>query len=36
VIFTLGRMVGGPYVTYTTLSASNPFVIKVNLGFLNS
>ncbi|KAF5455864.1 hypothetical protein F2P56_025398 [Juglans regia] len=28
VIFTLGRMVCGPYITYVTVSASNPFVIK--------
>ncbi|XP_059460104.1 uncharacterized protein LOC132189389 [Corylus avellana] len=28
VIFTLGRMVGGPYLAYVTLSANNPFVIK--------
>ncbi|KAE8057164.1 hypothetical protein FH972_013876 [Carpinus fangiana] len=28
VIFTLGRMVGGPYLAYVTLSASNPLIIK--------
>ncbi|XP_073135321.1 uncharacterized protein [Henckelia pumila] len=28
VIFTLARMVGGPYLTYVTLSADNPFLIK--------
>ncbi|XP_010538105.1 PREDICTED: transmembrane protein 136-like [Tarenaya hassleriana] len=27
--FTLGRMVGGPYLAYVTLSAPNPFLIKV-------
>ncbi|GMY28357.1 transmembrane protein 136-like [Fagus crenata] len=29
VTFTFARMGGGPYVTYVTLAASNPFVIKV-------
>ncbi|XP_070683135.1 uncharacterized protein [Malus domestica] len=28
VIFTVARMVGGPYLTYVTLSANNPFIIK--------
>ncbi|KAA8528680.1 hypothetical protein F0562_036035 [Nyssa sinensis] len=28
-IFTLARMVGGPYLTYVTLSANNPLLIKV-------
>ncbi|XVE56097.1 hypothetical protein DITRI_Ditri03aG0209900 [Diplodiscus trichospermus] len=28
VIFSLGRMVGGPYVTFLTLSANNPILIK--------
>ncbi|XP_008389831.2 uncharacterized protein [Malus domestica] len=27
-IFTVARMVGGPYLTYVTLSANNPFIIK--------
>ncbi|XP_073051525.1 uncharacterized protein [Primulina eburnea] len=27
-IFTFARMVGGPYITYVTLSADNPFLIK--------
>nr|XP_008389830.1 uncharacterized protein LOC103452117 isoform X2 [Malus domestica] len=28
VIFTVARMGGGPYLTYVTLSANNPFIIK--------
>ncbi|KAE9600116.1 putative TRAM/LAG1/CLN8 domain-containing protein [Lupinus albus] len=28
-IFTIARMLAGPYVTYVTLSANNPFLIKV-------
>ncbi|KAH6765095.1 TRAM protein [Perilla frutescens var. frutescens] len=28
VIFTLARMIGGPYLTYVTLSAHNPLLIK--------
>ncbi|XP_043712742.1 TLC domain-containing protein 5-like [Telopea speciosissima] len=28
VIFTFARMVGGPYLTYVTLSADNPLLIK--------
>ncbi|XP_042517091.1 TLC domain-containing protein 5-like [Macadamia integrifolia] len=28
VIFSLGRMVAGPYLTYATLSADNPLLIK--------
>ncbi|KAJ3694301.1 hypothetical protein LUZ60_009781 [Juncus effusus] len=28
VIFSLARMVGGPYLTYVTLTAHNPFLIK--------
>ncbi|XP_047329341.1 TLC domain-containing protein 5-like [Impatiens glandulifera] len=28
VIFTVARMVGGPYLTYLTLSANNPLLIK--------
>ncbi|XP_031375833.1 TLC domain-containing protein 5-like isoform X3 [Punica granatum] len=28
-IFSLARMVGGPYLTYRTLSADNPLIIKV-------
>ncbi|KAF3792166.1 hypothetical protein EJ110_NYTH12053 [Nymphaea thermarum] len=28
VIFTTARMVGGPYLTYVTLNADNPFLIK--------
>ncbi|KAL6982741.1 hypothetical protein U1Q18_016131 [Sarracenia purpurea var. burkii] len=28
VIFTFARMVGGPYLTYLTLSANNPLLIK--------
>lgn len=28
VIFTVARMIGGPYLTYLTLSADNPFLIK--------
>lgn len=28
VIFSFARMVGGPYLTYITLSANNPFLIK--------
>ncbi|KAJ7957796.1 TRAM, LAG1 and CLN8 (TLC) lipid-sensing domain containing protein [Quillaja saponaria] len=28
VIFTFARMMGGPYLTYVTLSASNPLLIK--------
>ncbi|RXH91157.1 hypothetical protein DVH24_020180 [Malus domestica] len=28
IIFTVARMVGGPYLTYVTLSANNPFIIK--------
>ncbi|KAH7567224.1 hypothetical protein ACOSP7_010990 [Xanthoceras sorbifolium] len=28
VIFTFGRMVAGPYLTYVTLSANNPLLIK--------
>lgn len=28
VIFTFARMVGGPYLTYVTLSANNPLLIK--------
>ncbi|KAM7514113.1 hypothetical protein LguiA_003696 [Lonicera macranthoides] len=28
VIFTVARMIGGPYITYVTLSANNPFLIK--------
>ncbi|KAM7259599.1 hypothetical protein ACFE04_015340 [Oxalis oulophora] len=28
VIFSLARMVGGPYLSYVTLSANNPFLIK--------
>nr|XP_008389831.1 uncharacterized protein LOC103452117 isoform X3 [Malus domestica] len=27
-IFTVARMGGGPYLTYVTLSANNPFIIK--------
>ncbi|XP_057722640.1 uncharacterized protein LOC130936565 isoform X2 [Arachis stenosperma] len=27
-IFTFARMVAGPYLTYVTLSANNPFLIK--------
>ncbi|KAF8024283.1 hypothetical protein BT93_F1471 [Corymbia citriodora subsp. variegata] len=29
VIFSIARMVGGPYLTFKTLSADNPFIIKV-------
>ncbi|XP_030459041.1 uncharacterized protein LOC115679567 [Syzygium oleosum] len=29
IIFSIARMVGGPYLTFKTLSADNPFVIKV-------
>jgi len=28
IIFTIARMVGGPYLLYVTLSANNPFLIK--------
>ncbi|KAK3019812.1 hypothetical protein RJ639_004805 [Escallonia herrerae] len=28
VIFTTARMIGGPYLTYVTLSANNPYLIK--------
>lgn len=28
VIFSVARMAGGPYLTYVTLSANNPFLIK--------
>ncbi|KAK7819149.1 hypothetical protein CFP56_040658, partial [Quercus suber] len=28
VIFTFARMGGGPYLTYVTLVANNPFLIK--------
>lgn len=28
VIFSFARMIGGPYLTFVTLSASNPFLIK--------
>lgn len=28
VIFSIARMVGGPYLTFKTLSADNPFLIK--------
>ncbi|KAK2971483.1 hypothetical protein RJ640_020889 [Escallonia rubra] len=28
VIFTMARMIGGPYLTYVTLSANNPYLIK--------
>ncbi|XP_058088436.1 uncharacterized protein LOC131235312 isoform X1 [Magnolia sinica] len=35
VIFTLARMVGGPYLTYVTLTADNPLLIKaMALGLL--
>ncbi|KAL8171976.1 hypothetical protein V2J09_023780 [Rumex salicifolius] len=27
-IFSIARMVGGPYLTYVTISATNPFLIK--------
>lgn len=29
-IFTIARMIGGPYLTYVTLSAHNPLLIKVS------
>lgn len=29
VIFSIARMVGGPYVTFKILSADNPIIIKV-------
>ena len=28
-IFSVARMIGGPYLTYVTLSADNPLLIKV-------
>ncbi|KAG6390652.1 hypothetical protein SASPL_148390 [Salvia splendens] len=28
VIFTVARMIGGPYLSYVTLTADNPFLIK--------
>lgn len=31
VIFSFARMVGGPYLTYMTLSSAVPFLIKVFL-----
>ncbi len=36
VTFTFARMGGGPYLTYVTLAASNPFVIKVCYHALHS
>lgn len=30
VVFSLARMVGGPYLCYVTLTADNPFLIKVS------
>ncbi|KAF2537755.1 hypothetical protein F2Q68_00021893 [Brassica cretica] len=29
-IFSLARMVGGPYLVYVTMAADNPILIKVN------
>lgn len=29
VIFSIARMIGGPYLSYVTLSADNPIIIKV-------
>ncbi|KAL6574385.1 hypothetical protein OROHE_001289 [Orobanche hederae] len=33
ITFTFARMIGGPYLTYITLSAHNPILIKVGNGF---
>lgn len=29
VIFSIARMVGGPYLSFKTLTSDNPFIIKV-------
>lgn len=35
IIFSLARMVGGPCLTYVTLAAGNPLLIKVPWALVN-